>query len=302
MKIAVQGLGRMGLQIARKLSEDGYTVIAHNRSQVPIDEAASYGAKPAPTKQAVLEAFGSDQIVLWIMLPAKVVDDQVDEWLAILPKGSIIIDGGNSDYRLTKKLNEKLQSASMQFIDIGTSGGVWGYQNGFSMMCGTDSADAFSILEPALKTLAAPEGAYHHFGPSGSGHYVKMVHNAIEYGIMESLAEGYRMLKEGPYKAMDLAAAGEVWQHHSVITSWLNELCRDALRENPELAGIEGYVAESGEARWTLETAKDMNIPLPAIQTSFDVRLASQKGEISFATKLLSAMRNKFGGHTLNKE
>lgn len=302
MKIAVQGLGRMGLQIARKLAEDGHTVIAHNRSREPIDEAVGYGATAALTKEEVLKGFGGDQVVLWVMLPAEVVDDQVDEWLTILPKGSIIIDGGNSDYRLTKKLNDKLKAAGMQFIDIGTSGGVWGYQNGFSMMCGTDSTDAFATLEPALKTLAAPEGAYHHFGPSGSGHYVKMVHNAIEYGIMESLAEGYRMLKEGPYKSLDLAAAGEVWQHHSVITSWLNELSRDALRENPDLTGIEGYVAESGEARWTLETAKDMNIPLPAIQTSFDVRLASQKGEVNFATKLLSAMRNKFGGHTLNKE
>ena len=301
MKIAVQGLGRMGLQIARKLAEDGHTVIAHNRSTEPMDEAASYGAIKAATKQDVLKAFGDEQVVLWIMLPADVVDAQVDEWLELLPKDSIIIDGGNSDYRLTKKLNERLKAAGMQFIDIGVSGGVWGYQNGFSMMCGSDNPDAFAVLEPELQTLAKPEGAYHYFGPSGSGHYVKMVHNAIEYGMMESLAEGYRMLKEGPYSDLDLAAAGEVWQHHSVITSWLNELCRDALKENPQLEGIEGYVAESGEARWTLDTAKAMQIPLPAIQTSFDVRIASQKGEVNFATKLLSAMRNKFGGHQLNK-
>jgi 6-phosphogluconate dehydrogenase len=266
-----------------------------------MDEAASYGAIKAATKQDVLKAFGDEQVVLWIMLPADVVDAQVDEWLELLPKDSIIIDGGNSDYRLTKKLNERLKAAGMQFIDIGVSGGVWGYQNGFSMMCGSDNPDAFAVLEPELQTLAKPEGAYHYFGPSGSGHYVKMVHNAIEYGMMESLAEGYRMLKEGPYSDLDLAAAGEVWQHHSVITSWLNELCRDALKENPQLEGIEGYVAESGEARWTLDTAKTMQIPLPAIQTSFDVRIASQKGEVNFATKLLSAMRNKFGGHQLNK-
>lgn len=302
MKIAIHGLGRMGIQIARKLAEDGHTVVAHNRSREPIDEAAGYGATAAYSKDDVLKAFGSDQVVLWIMIPADVVDAQLDEWLALLPKGSIIIDGGNSDYRLTKQCNEKVAAAGMTLIDSGTSGGVWGYQNGFSMMVGSDSAEAFASVEPAFKTLAKPEGAYHHFGPSGSGHYVKMVHNAIEYGIMESLAEGYRMLKEGPYKSLDLAAAGEVWQHHSVITSWLNELTRDALRENPELTGIDGYVAESGEARWTLETAHDMNIPLPAIQTSFDVRLASQKGETNFATKLLSAMRNKFGGHELNKK
>ncbi len=301
MTIAIQGLGRMGLQIARKLAEDGHAVIAHNRSREPIDEAVGFGATAAYTKEEVLKAFGGEQVVLWIMLPAEIVDAQVDEWLQLLPKDSIIIDGGNSDYRLTRKLNQRLLAAGMKFIDVGTSGGVWGYQNGFSMMCGADDEAGFAALEPALKTLAAPDGAYHHFGPSGSGHYVKMVHNAIEYGMMESLAEGYRMLKEGPYQALDLAAAGEVWQHHSVITSWLNELCRDALRENPTLDGIDGYVAESGEARWTLETANDLHIPLPAIQTSFDVRLASQKGDVNFATKLLSAMRNKFGGHQLNK-
>jgi 6-phosphogluconate dehydrogenase len=168
-------------------------------------------------------------------------------------------------------------------------------------MVGCDKQPAFAAIKPVFETLAKPEGAFFHFGPSGSGHFVKMVHNAIEYGMMESLAEGYRMLKDGPYQALELAEAGEVWQHHSVITSWLNELCRDALRENPELEGIEGFVAESGEARWTLETAKDLGLPLPSIQAAFDVRLASQKGEVSFATKLLSAMRNKFGGHQLNK-
>ncbi|SRR5581483_63314 len=302
MKIAVQGLGRMGLQIARKLAENGHEVIAHNRSHEPIDEAVRSGATAAYTKEEVVQAFGGKQVVLWIMLPADIVDAQVDEWLMLLPKGSIFVDGGNSDFRLTQQLNEKLAAQGMILIDVGTSGGVWGYQNGFSMMAGCDSTEAFAVLESALKTLAAPEGAYHHFGPSGSGHYVKMVHNAIEYGMMESLAEGYRMLQEGPYDGIDLAAAGDVWQHHSVITSWLNELTRDALRENPTLQGINGYVAESGEARWTLEVAKEKNIPLPAIQAAFDVRLRSQQGEVSLATQLLAAMRNKFGGHSLNKE
>lgn len=302
MKIAVQGLGRMGMQIAQKLAESPeHTLIAHNRSTDKIDEAAEFGAIKAYTKQEVLQAFGDDQVVLWIMLPAEVVDDQVDEWLTLLPQGSIIVDGGNSDYRLTKKLSERVQAAGMQLLDVGVSGGVWGYQNGFSMMCGGDSQEAFTVLEPAVKTLALPEGAYHYFGPSGAGHFVKMTHNAIEYGMMESLAEGYRVLKDGPYQNLDLAAAGEVWQHHSVITSWLNELSRDALRENPNLDGIDGFVHESGEARWTLETAKDLGIPMPSIQASFDVRLASQKGDVNFATKLLAAMRNKFGGHELNK-
>lgn len=303
MKIAIQGLGRMGMQIARKLAESGdHEVIVHNRSPEPIEEAVGYGAKAAYEKQDVIDAFGSDQVVLWMMLPDTLVNEQIDEWLPLLPKGSIVIDGGNSDFRNTKKLNEKVKVAGMELLDFGVSGGVWGYKNGFPIMCGGDNASAFAVVEPALKTLTQPGGAYYHFGPSGSGHYVKMVHNAIEYGMMESLAEGYRMLKEGPYDKIDLAAAGEVWQHHSVITSWLNELSRDALRQNPELDGIDGFVAESGEARWALEAAREANLPLPSIQASFDVRLASQRGETNFATKLLAAMRAGFGGHALNSQ
>jgi len=199
-------------------------------------------------------------------------------------------------------LNEKITAAGVHFLDAGVSGGIWGYENGFPIMCGGDNKDAFAVLEPALKTLTQPGGAYCHFGGSGAGHYVKMVHNAIEYGMMESLGEGFRMLKEGPYTGVDLAAAADVWQHHSVITSWLTELSGQALAENPELDGISGYVAESGEARWTLEAAKDMGINLPSIQAAFDVRLASQKGETNFATKVVAAQRNKFGGHNLNGE
>lgn len=301
MKIAIQGLGRMGMQIARKLAEDGHEVIAHNRSPEPIEEAAGYGARAAYTKQDVLTAFGADQVVLWVMLPADIVDSEVAEWLQLVPKESVIIDGGNSNFKLTQKLNEIVKSAGSTLIDVGTSGGVWGYQNGFCMMAGCDDEAIFKVIEPVLKTLAQPEGAYHYFGPSGSGHFVKMTHNAIEYGVMESLAEGYRFLREGPYKDIDLAAAGDVWQHHSVITSWLNELSQAALAENPTLDGIDGFVAESGEARWTLETAKELSIDMPSIQAAFDVRLASQAGQTNFATKLLAAMRNKFGGHNLNK-
>lgn len=301
MKIAIAGLGRMGMQISRKLSEAGHEVIAHNRSLEPIQEAVGYGAVAAPTAEDVVKAFGDEQVILWIMLPANIMDDTIDQWLKLVPKGSILIDGGNSDFRLTQKRSQRVADQGSTLLDVGTSGGVHGYKNGFAMMVGGAKAGV-TVIEPILETLAKPEGAYYHFGPSGSGHYVKMVHNAVEYGMMESLAEGYRMLKEGAYKdQIDLAAAGNVWQHHSVVTSWLNELCQAALAENPELDGIDGFVAESGEARWTLEAAKDLDIPLPAIQTSFDVRLASQKGETSFATKLLAAMRNKFGGHELNK-
>jgi 6-phosphogluconate dehydrogenase len=299
MKIAISGLGRMGSQIAQKLVEGGHQVIVHNRSRGPIDEATHYGAIPAYEKQGVINAFDNDPVILWIMIPADVIETELTNWLEILPKGSIIIDGGNSDYRGDNARAERASASGSTLLDIGTSGGVWGYKNGFSMMVGGDES-AYQQCIPALETLAAPHGGHRHFGPSGTGHYVKMVHNAIEYGMMQSLAEGYRMLKEGPYSDIDLAKAGDIWQESSVVTSWLNDLTRQALHENPTLDGISGVVAESGEARWTLETAAELGIPMPAIQASFDVRLASQKGEINFATKLLAAMRNKFGGHNID--
>lgn len=301
MKIAVQGLGKMGMQIAERLVQDGHTVIAHNRSPEPIETAAGFGAIGAPTKQDVLTHFAGDQPVIWIMLPADVVETQLAEWLEILPEHSVLIDGGNSDFRLDQKRAELVEGKGHMYVDVGTSGGILGLENGFSMMVG-GSEQGYQTLEPALISLAKPHGGYHYFGPSGAGHYVKMVHNAIEYGVMESYAEGYRMLKEGAYAGLDLAAAANVWQRGSIIASDLNGLTLAALHENPELNGIDGYVAESGEARWTLEYAKEKGIALPSIQAAFDVRLASQKGEVTFATKLLAAMRNKFGGHALNKE
>jgi len=304
MKIAIAGLGKMGRQIAKKLHEDGHAVVVYNRSRGSIDEMSALGMTPAYTREEVVNFFKGEQVILWLMVPAEAVDEELDEWLEIIPKGSILIDGGNSDFRLTKKRAELVSQNGSILMDIGTSGGVWGYQNGFSMMVGGE-AETFKIIEPVLETLKKPAGAYHYFGESGSGHYVKMTHNAIEYGMMESLAEGYRLLKEGPYKNLDLISAGEVWQHHSVITSWLNELTVNALKiqkENPELKDIEGVVVESGEARFALEVGKDFKIEMPSIQSAFDVRLASQKGKVNFATKLLALMRNQFGGHKINEK
>ncbi len=301
MKIAIHGLGRMGMQIAKKLAAADHTVIAHNRSPEPIDEAAAAGAIPAHTKEDVLAGFGTDPVIIWLMLPAEVTESEISAWLAVVPTGSLIIDGGNSDFRNTRKHAELTNAKQVNFLDIGTSGGVWGLERGFCMMAGGDR-DAYQMIVPMLNTLAAPSGSHAHFGDHGNGHYVKMVHNAIEYGMMQSLAEGYTMLREGAYPDTDLAKAGEVWQHSSVITSWLNELTRDSVRENPTLEGIEGFVAENGEARWTLEVAKEKGIPMPAIQAAMDVRIASQQGHTSFTTKLLAAMRNKFGGHALNKQ
>lgn len=301
MKIAIAGLGRMGAQIARKLHEGGHTVIAHNRSSGKVDEMKNLGMRSAYTKEEVVSEFGSDRVIIWIMVPSDVVDSELDIWLKITPRGSILIDGGNSKWSDTQRRAKKVAEYGSILLDIGTSGGVWGYQNGFSMMCGGDS-NSFEIIKPVLETLKDPSGMYAHFGESGSGHYVKMVHNAIEYGMMESLAEGYMLLKEGPYKNLDLYKAGEVWQHHSVITSWLNELTRDIMKDNPNQDRVSGSVAESGEARWALEVAKDFNIETKAIQVSFDVRLDSQKGKVNFATKLLCSMRNAFGGHKINEK
>jgi len=301
MKIAVHGLGRMGSQIARKLAEsDTIELIAHNRSPEPIDEAKKHGAIPAYSKEEVLNAFDSQQPIVWLMLPSEVTDDQLKEWLNILPSSSIIIDGGNSDFRLTKNRNEIIKEHGSVLVDIGVSGGVWGYKNGFSMMVGSDNQDAFNTLVPALDALSNPSGGYEYFGASGSGHFVKMTHNAIEYGMMESLAEGYRLLKEGPYEGLDLKKAATVWQKKSVITSWLNELCEEILSENPELEGIEGVVQQLGEAKWALEAAAELGIPMPAINDSLQVRLDSENGQITYATKLLAAIRNKFGGHDIN--
>jgi len=303
MKIAIHGLGRMGGQIAQKLAESGgIEVIAHNRSPQPIDEAVKYGATPAYSKEDVLKAFEGQQLVLWLMLPSEVIDEQLKEWLSLVPAGSLLIDGGNSDFRLTKERNKLVKEKSSTLIDIGVSGGVWGYQNGFSMMAGGDSEDEFNKIRPLLEILSKPSGGYEYFGPSGSGHFVKMTHNAIEYGMMESLAEGYRLLKEGPYQNLDLKKASTVWQKRSVITSWLNELILEILSENPELNGIEGKVAQNGEAKWALEAAKELGIEMPAIDDSLRVRFDSENGQITYATKLLAAMRNKFGGHALNEQ
>ena len=299
MKIAIDGLGKMGAQIAKKLHEAKHEVIVYNRSRNSIDEMASLGMKPAYEREDVAKYFEGEQAVVWIMIPSEAVDQELADWLKILPQNSILIDGGNSDFRLTKKRAEMVSQSGSVLIDVGTSGGVWGYQNGFCMMAGGD-AETFKKIEPILKTLKNPNGDYRYFGESGAGHYVKMTHNAIEYGVMESLAEGYRLLKEGPYKNLDLVSAGEVWQHHSVITSWLNELTVGALKENPELKDVEGVVVESGEARFALEVGKEFKIEMPSIQSAFDVRIASQKGKVNFATKLLAMMRNAFGGHKIN--
>lgn len=299
MKIVVAGLGRMGMQICRKLVEDGHQTGAYNRSPGKVDTAVEFGAIATKTREAVVDFFGGLPVILWLMIPAEAVDSELEEWLKVLPANSIVVDGGNSDFRLTQKRAQRLDK--MRFVDIGVSGGILGMKQGFSMMAGGDKS-AYDEIKPALESMAKPRGGYEYFGQPGSGHFVKMVHNAIEYGMMESLAEGYRVLKEGPYNELDLAAAGQVWQKASVIESTLNGLAAESLAEKSNLEGNDGVVSQTGETKWTLETAKTHGVNMPAVEAAFDVRLQSQKGQVNFATKLLAEMRNRFGGHQINPD
>lgn len=298
MKIGFIGLGKMGGNMTKRLIADGHEVVAYDVSDNAKLEAKEAGAAIVQSRDELVESL--DQKIVWLMIPVQYVDAELDALLRILPAGSIIIDGGNSDFRLTKQRAILCGKNGIAYIDVGTSGGILGLEHGYSMMVGGNEGTV-STLRPLFDSLA-PKDGWSWFGESGSGHYVKMVHNAIEYGLMESYAEGYRLLKEGPYKNLDLAKAGHVWQQGSIIQSLLNGLTAEALSENPELDGIDGFVAESGEAKWALEVASESGIEMPAISTAFDVRLGSQQGKTHFGTKLLATMRNKFGGHAKNKE
>jgi 6-phosphogluconate dehydrogenase len=299
MKIALIGLGKMGHQFVVRLCNEGHEVIVFGRSSELVEAAVQAGGVAATSREDIISKFNSEPLIIWLMIPAEAVEGEIELWKKLLPAGSSLVDGGNSDFRLSKERGAALAEAGINFLDIGTSGGILGLKNGFSMMIGGDK-QAVEKIDPILKSLAKPKGAYQYFGPSGSGHFVKMVHNAIEYGMMESLAEGYRLLKDGPYHDLDLAAVAEVWQHGSIVESNLNGLAKEIFNETPDLDNVEGIVAQSGEAKWSLEVGRELGIDMPAIQTSFDVRIKSEHGEISYTTKLLAALRNKFGGHNIN--
>lgn len=299
MKIAIIGLGKMGHQFVVRLMEDNHEVFVFDRDPSLIESAVSAGGKAATSREDMVARFDSETVIVWLMIPSGAVEEEVRAWKPLLPAGSILIDGGNSDYRLSQTRASDLAEARINFLDIGVSGGILGLRNGFSIMVGGNQQAADKI-DPILKSLSKPSGAYQYIGPSGSGHFVKMAHNAIEYGLMESLAEGYSLLKNGPYRGLDLAAIAEVWQHGSIVESSLNSLAHEIFITDQNLEAVDGVVAESGETRWSLEVAKEYNVALPAIEASFDVRLKSQQGQTSFATKFLAALRNKFGGHNIN--
>jgi 6-phosphogluconate dehydrogenase len=299
MKIGIIGLGKMGAQIAQRLMQNGHEVIGYNRSPEPIEELSQIGLTPAKDPIDLVKRLGENPVI-WLMIPHEVVEETIDLLLGSKKPGMLIVDGGNSDFRLSMRRGQLCAENNVDFVDCGVSGGVHGLKDGFSIMSG-GSREAFARIESVIKDLSQTNG-YGYFGSAGAGHFVKMVHNAIEYGMMQSYAEGYRLLKEGPFEELDLAKAALVWQNGSIITSGLNNLALEIFSSDQKLESIEGYVAESGEARWALETSKEHNIDMPVIQTAFDVRVASQNGQVNFGTKFLAALRNAFGGHAINKD
>ena len=298
MDIAIVGLGRMGGNMVRRLLQDGHRVVAHNRSREPIDELAAEGAVAAYELEDVVKQLQAPRAI-WLMVPAgPPVDQQIAALLPLLDKGDIIIDGGNSRYTDTIARHDQLKEAGIHFLDAGTSGGVWGLQVGYCLMVGGPDA-AVKVVEPAFKSLA-PEGGYLHIGPSGSGHFVKMIHNGIEYGMMQAYAEGFEILEKSRYE-IDLRAVADLWMHGSVVRSWLLELAERAFAEDPHLDSIKGYVNDSGEGRWTVFESIDLDVAAPTIYMALAMRFLSRQ-EDTFGNKVLAALRNQFGGHAVVKE
>jgi len=296
MRVAMIGLGKMGGNMTARLLKKGHEVIAFDRSAEAVQHAASLGAKSASDLKAVVAALQSPRVV-WIMVPAGApVDETIETLVPMLAKGDVIIDGGNSKYTDSLRRAKSLESRGIEFVDAGTSGGVWGLENGYCLMVGgTDRA--ISICEPLFTALSEP-GGYAHVGPPGAGHYVKMVHNGIEYGLLQAYAEGYEILHASKNFKLDLAQIAALWNHGSVVRSWLNELAERAFEKDTDLTALKGWIADSGEGRWTVQEATDLDVPAPVIALSLIMRLRSRQ-EDSFGAKVIAALRNEFGGHAV---
>lgn len=300
MKLAMIGLGKMGFNMAKRLLQGGHDVVVYNRTREKTDELAQEGAIPAYSLEEVAENLSRPRVV-WIMLPAgPVVDEHVDLFGRLLSSGDIVVDGGNSYFKDDLKHEALLKEKNVRYMDAGVSGGVWGLQIGYCLMVGGDS-EVYRIVEPALATLA-PKDGYLHCGPVGSGHFVKMVHNGIEYGMMQAYAEGFEILSKSQFsESMDFQKIAHLWNQGSVIRSWLLELAESAFSRDPKLDTIKGYVVDSGEGRWTVQQAVDLGVPAPVIATSLFTRFASRMDD-SFGNKVLAALRHEFGGHAVVKE
>ena len=298
MQLAMIGLGRMGGNMTERLMRDGHHVVVFDRSPDAIQKYVGIGAIAASSPADVVAKLDSPRVV-WIMVPAgKPVDDTIAALLPGLSKGDVIIDGGNSNFHDTMRRGAELKEKGIEFVDSGTSGGIWGLKNGYCLMIGA-SPEAFALCEPIFKSLAQTDG-YAHMGPTGSGHYVKMVHNGIEYGVLQAYAEGYEILHASKNFKLDLHTIAGVWNHGSVVRSWINELAEIAFARDANLETLKGYVEDSGEGRWTVQEAIDLDVPAPVITLSLLTRLRSRQTD-SFGAKVIAALRNEFGGHAVKR-
>ncbi len=297
MRIAMIGLGKMGANMARRLCRGGIKVVGYNRSSSIISQLEKEeGLLPAASLEKALVQLPSPRIV-WLMLPSGATTESTIELLAgLLGPGDILIDGGNANYHDSQRRAAQLAKNNIGFVDAGTSGGVWGLDNGYCMMVGGDEAHVKPI-EPLLKILAPAENkGWAHVGPVGAGHFSKMIHNGIEYGMMQAMAEGFSLLQGKQEFQFDLAEVAEIWRHGSVVRSWLLDLSAEFLREDQKLENISSYVADSGEGRWTLEESIAQGIPTPVMALALNMRFASQNPD-NYSYKILAMMRNAFGGH-----
>jgi 6-phosphogluconate dehydrogenase len=288
----------MGANMVRRLLQGGHEVVAYNRTAEKTREIASEGAEPSFSIAELVEKLAKPRAV-WIMVPAgDATEAQIDELLEHLEPGDTIVDGGNTNFHDDQRRFPKLKDHGIGYVDAGVSGGVWGLKVGYCLMVGGEP-EAVKPLEPIFRTLA-PEGGYLHVGGPGAGHYVKMVHNGIEYGLMQSYAEGFEIMHGSAYH-LDLAGIASMWMHGSVVRSWLLELAASALSQDQDLNHLKGWVADSGEGRWTVQEAIDLDVPAPVITLSLITRLRSRQDE-SYAAKVLAALRNEFGGHAVKTE
>ena len=296
MQLAMIGLGRMGGNMVQRLLQGGHQVVVFDRSADAVKTHVGLGAIGAKDLADVVGRLSAPRVV-WVMVPAGApVESTIDALVPALAKGDVIIDGGNSNYKDSKRRAARLKEHGLEFIDAGTSGGIWGLTVGYCLMIGA-SAEAFARCEPIFRTLAPPDG-YAHVGPPGAGHYVKMIHNGIEYGLLQAYAEGYEILHASKDFDLDLKQISAVWNRGSVVRSWLNELAERAFAKDEELAALKGYVEDSGEGRWTVQEAIDLDVPAPVITLSLQARFRSRQAD-SFGAKVIAALRNEFGGHAV---
>ena len=300
MELGMIGLGRMGANMTRRLTAGGHRIVVYDRDKAAVAAMASEGAEGAESLERVVSQLTAPRAV-WIMVPS---GDAVDETMAsltpLLQKGDLLIDGGNSNYHDSMRRADAARKLGFEFLDVGTSGGIWGLKEGYSLMIGGTPA-AVERLRPVFESLApARDRGWAHMGPSGAGHFAKMVHNGIEYGMMQSFAEGFALLEKKKEFDFDLAKVAETWRHGSVVRSWLLDLTAEALKENPTLKGIGPQVADSGEGRWMVAEAIASDVPCPVITLSLIERIRSRVTD-SFGNKMLAVMRNKFGGHAIQK-